>query len=130
MPKNSEKWLRVIGIGEDGWKDLGADAKLLLQESQVVLGGERHLKMLPNDWKVKRISWATPMRESVEKILSFRPSRSKNIKSTNTGNKEKDRVSVAVLASGDPLCYGIATKLLRHLHIDEVCIKPALFAPE
>ncbi len=126
MPKNSEKWLRVIGIGEDGWKDLGADAKLLLYESKVVLGGERHLKMLPDDWKVKRISWTSPMRESVEKILSFRPCRSKNIKSTNTGNKEKDRVSVAVLASGDPLCYGIATKLLRHLHIDEVCIKPAL----
>ena len=44
MPKNSEKWLRVIGIGEDGWEDLEADAKLLLYESQVVLGGERHLK--------------------------------------------------------------------------------------
>ena len=30
------------------------------------------------------------------------------------------------MASGDPLCYGVATKLLRHLPIDEVLIKPAL----
>ena len=98
MPKNSEKWLRVIGIGEDGWEDLEADAKLLLYESQVVLGGERHLKMLPDDWKGKRISWTSPMRESVEKILSFRPDRFKNVKSAITGSKQKERVLVAVLA--------------------------------
>ncbi len=126
MPKNSEKWLRVIGIGEDGWEDLGADAKLLLYESQVVLGGERHLKMLPDDWKGKRISWTSPMRESVEKILSFRPDRFNNVKSGVPRKKQKERVTVTVLASGDPLCYGVATKLLRHLPIDEVLIKPAL----
>ena len=103
MPKNSEKWLRVIGIGEDGWEDLGADAKLLLSESQVVLGGERHLKMLPDDWKGKRIPWTSPMRESVEKILSFRPDRFKNGKSSVPRNKQKERVSVAVLASGPSL---------------------------
>ena len=118
MPKNSEKWLRVIGIGEDGWEDLGADAKLLLYESQVVLGGERHLKMLPDDWKGKRISWTSPMRESVEKILSFRPDRFNNVKSGVPRKKQKERVTVTVLASGDPLCYGVATKLLRHLPID------------
>ena len=78
MPKNSEKWLRVIGIGEDGWEDLEADAKLLLYESQIVLGGERHLKMLPDDWKGERIFWTSPIRESVEKILSFRPDEFKN----------------------------------------------------
>ena len=73
MPENSEKWLRVIGIGEDGWADLGTDAKSLLYESHVVLGGERHLKMLPDEWKGERIFWTSPMRESVQKILSFRP---------------------------------------------------------
>ena len=66
------------------------------------------------------------MRESVEKILSFRPDRFKNGKSSVPRNKQKERVSVAVLASGDPLCYGVATKLLRHWPIDEICIKPAL----
>ena len=126
MPEDSEKWLRVIGIGEDGWEDLGTDAKLLLYESKVVLGGERHLKMLPDDWKGERIFWTSPMRESVQKILSFRPDEVKNGKSSVTEKKQEDRVLVTVLASGDPLCYGVATKLLRHLPIDEICIKPAL----
>ena len=126
MPEDSEKWLRVIGIGEDGWEDLGADAKSLLYESKVILGGERHLKMLPDDWKGERIFWTSPMRESVQKILSFRPDEDKKGKSSFTRNKKKDKVSVTVLASGDPLCYGVATRLLRHLPIDEICIKPAL----
>ena len=66
MPEDSEKWLRVIGIGEDGWEDLGAEAKSLLYESKVILGGVRHLKMLPDDLKGERILWTSPMRESVQ----------------------------------------------------------------
>lgn len=114
MPDVSKKWLRVIGIGEDGWNDLSVDAKALLYESQVVLGGERHLKMIPDDWKGERIVWSSPIREAVSKIVSWRPKKSAR------GKK------VAVMASGDPLCYGIAAKLLRHIPIDEIWIKPAL----
>ena len=33
---------------------------------------------------------------------------------------------VSVMASGDPLCYGIGAKLLKHIPISEVCIKPSL----
>jgi hypothetical protein len=33
------------------WDDLSADARDLLYESEIVLGGERHLKMLPKDWE-------------------------------------------------------------------------------
>ena len=82
MPDISKKWLRVIGIGEDGWDDLTTDAKDLLYESEIVLGGERHLKMLPDDWEGKRIVWTSPIREAVSNIVSWRPKdpckRSKN----------------------------------------------------
>ncbi|MBS1256244.1 MAG: Precorrin-6Y C(5,15)-methyltransferase [decarboxylating] [Deltaproteobacteria bacterium] len=114
MPDVSKKWLRVIGISEDGWDDLATDAKALLYESQIVLGGERHLKMIPADWEGERIVWSSPIREAVSKIVSWHPEK------TGSGKK------VAVMASGDPLCYGIATKLLRHIPIDEMWIKPAL----
>ena len=114
MPDITKKWLRVIGIGEDGWDDLAADSRELLYESEIVLGGERHLKMLPEDWEGERIVWSSPIREAVSKIVSWRPSESGSVK------------KVAVMASGDPLCYGIATKLLRHLPIEEMWIKPAL----
>ena len=114
MPDISKKWLRVIGIGEDGWDDLTADAQDLLYESEIVLGGERHLKMLPKDWEGERIIWSSPIREAVSKIVSWRPE--------DSAGAQK----VAIMASGDPLCYGIATKLLRHLPIEEIWIKPAL----
>lgn len=114
MPDISKKWLCVIGIGEDGWDDLSADARDLLYESEIVLGGERHLKMLPKDWEGERIVWSSPIREAVSKIASWRPEDSASVQ------------KVAIMASGDPLCYGIATKLLRHLPIEEIWIKPAL----
>ncbi|MEC7759056.1 MAG: precorrin-6y C5,15-methyltransferase (decarboxylating) subunit CbiE [SAR324 cluster bacterium] len=114
MPDISKKWLCVIGIGEDGWDDLSADARDLLYESEIVLGGERHLKMLPKDWEGERIVWSSPIREAVSKIVSWRPEDSASVQ------------KVAIMASGDPLCYGIAAKLLRHLPIEEFWIKPAL----
>jgi len=114
MPDISKKWLCVIGIGEDGWDNLSADARDLLYESEIVLGGERHLKMLPKDWEGERIIWSSPIREAVSKIVSWRPEDSASVQ------------KVAIMASGDPLCYGIAAKLLRHLPIEEIWIKPAL----
>ena len=114
MPDITKKWLYVIGIGEDGWDDLSADSRELLYKSEIVIGGERHLKMIPGDWEGERIIWASPIREAVTKILDWRP--------PEPGSGKK----VAVMASGDPLCYGIAAKLLRHLPIEEIWIKPAL----
>ena len=114
MPDITKKWLYVIGIGEDGWDDLSADSRELLYKSEIVIGGERHLKMIPGDWEGERIIWASPIREAVTKILDWRPS--------EPGSGKK----VAVMASGDPLYYGIAAKLLRHLPIEEIWIKPAL----
>jgi len=114
MPDITKKWIYVIGIGEDGWDDLSADSRELLYKSEIVIGGERHLKMIPGDWEGERIIWASPIREAVTKILDWRPS--------EPGSGKK----VAVMASGDPLCYGIAAKLLRHLPIEEIWIKPAL----
>ncbi len=114
MPDITKKWLYVIGIGEDGWDDLSVDSRELLYKSEIVIGGERHLKMIPGDCEGERIIWASPIREAVTKILDWRPS--------EPGSGKK----VAVMASGDPLCYGIAAKLLRHLPIEEIWIKPAL----
>ncbi len=114
MPDITKKWLRIIGIGEDGWDDLAADSKELLYEAEIVFGGERHLKMIPEDWEGECIVWPSPIRDAVTKIVSWRPAESGSGK------------IVAVMASGDPLCYGIAAKLLRHLPIEEIWIKPAL----
>ena len=81
MPDITKKWLRIIGIGEDGWDDLAADSRELLYESEIVLGGERHLNMIPDDWEGERIVWPSPIREAVTKIVSWRPSETRDRKS-------------------------------------------------
>tara|TARA_Y100001970_G_C14243851_1_gene866650 strand:+ start:2128 stop:3369 length:1242 start_codon:yes stop_codon:yes gene_type:complete len=114
MTNISKKWLRVVGIGEDGWDDLTSEAKKLLYESDILLGGKRHLRMIPDHLKGERIVWSSPIKDAISTILTWRP------------NKDGTRRIVSVIASGDPLCYGIAAKLLKHLPIQEIWIKPSL----
>ena len=114
MTDISKKWLRIIGIGDDGWDDLQSDTKKLIFESEILLGGERHLKMIPGEYKGERIEWTSPIKDAISKILNWRRTKS-----------EPGKI-VSVMASGDPLCYGVATKLLKHLPIEEIWIKPSL----
>ena len=93
------KWLRVIGIGEDGWDDLADDTRALLYESKTVLGGERHLKMIPDDWEGERIVWPSPIREAVSKIVSWRADSSEKDRNQETS------LPVVIKASGDPDSY-------------------------
>ncbi len=101
-----QKWLSVIGIGEDGLPGLSPIARSLLNAADVLVGGDRHLAMLPPDSR-ERLSWTSPISDSVTAILS-----------------RKGR-QVCVLASGDPLCFGIGVTLLRQIPIAEMTIIPA-----
>ncbi|WP_066381692.1 bifunctional cobalt-precorrin-7 (C(5))-methyltransferase/cobalt-precorrin-6B (C(15))-methyltransferase [Anabaena sp. CA = ATCC 33047] len=101
------KWLSVVGVGEDGLQGLGAIACSLVAEAEIIVGGERHLAMLGKDDAREKLVWCSPISGSVEAILQFRGR------------------SVCVLASGDPLCYGIGVTLLRCVPISEMTIIPA-----
>jgi precorrin-6B C5,15-methyltransferase / cobalt-precorrin-6B C5,C15-methyltransferase len=103
----ASKWLSVIGIGETGLADLSPLARGLVDRATIIVGGQRHLNMLdPNDRR-EQIIWSSPIEESIELILKHRGT------------------PVCVLASGDPLCYGIGVTLLRYLSIDQMTIIPA-----
>ena len=104
-----KKWLSVIGIGEDGLAGLSAIARSLVDAAEILVGGERHLAMLPElpDDQRSRLIWASPIESSIEKILSYRGS------------------SVCVLASGDPMWFGIGTTLAKRISIDEITIIPS-----
>jgi precorrin-6B C5,15-methyltransferase / cobalt-precorrin-6B C5,C15-methyltransferase len=103
----TEKWLAVVGIGEDGLLGLSPIARAWVDQAEVVVGGDRHLAMLPSeDWREK-IRWVSPIEISVDEIVRRRGQ------------------AVCVLASGDPLCYGIGTTLLRRVAIAEMTIIPA-----
>jgi precorrin-6Y C5,15-methyltransferase (decarboxylating) len=102
-----KKWLSVIGIGEDGLAGLNSVARSLLNSAKVLMGGDRHLAMLPDKDYREKLVWTSPIKHSIAEIVQRRGQ------------------SVCVLASGDPMCYGVGVTLTRHIPIDEMTIIPA-----
>jgi precorrin-6B C5,15-methyltransferase / cobalt-precorrin-6B C5,C15-methyltransferase len=102
-----QKWLSVVGIGEDGLAGLSPVARSLVDQATVIVGGDRHLALLPADDPREKLVWASPLAANVEEIVQRRGQ------------------AVCVLASGDPLCYGVGVTLLRQIAIAEMTIVPA-----
>lgn len=102
-------WLGIVGIGEDGLEGLSHEARALVDQAEVLIGGARHLAMLPDDGR-ERLTWPNPLIKLVEDIVRRR------------GTK------VCVLATGDPLHYGIGVTLARHVPAEEMTIIPGVSA--
>jgi len=99
-------WLSVVGIGEDGLAGLSPAARALVDGAEMLVGGERHLAMVPTDGRERR-TWGSPLSALVEEIAGRRGQR------------------VCVLATGDPMAYGIGVTLARHIPHQEMTIIPA-----
>jgi len=112
---NCEKWLSIIGIGEDGLSGLSATARSLIDNAEILVGGDRHLAMLPElpklpelkDNRRSRIVWESPIESTIQQIIGCRGK------------------AICILASGDPLWFGIGTTLLKRIPIEEVVIIPS-----
>lgn len=104
------RWLSIVGLGEGGWEELPALGRGMVEAAELIVGGERHLAMLPASVKAKRASWATPLRLTVEEVLRHRGR------------------PVAVLATGDPMHYGVGVTLARAVGHDEMLILPTVSA--
>ncbi|AFZ60586.1 bifunctional cobalt-precorrin-7 (C(5))-methyltransferase/cobalt-precorrin-6B (C(15))-methyltransferase [Anabaena cylindrica FACHB-243] len=101
------KWLSIVGIGEDGLEGLSVIALSLLNQATIIVGGERHLAMLPPNDNRKKILWKSPFSTSITEIIQRRGQ------------------AICVLASGDPMCYGVGAILTKHIPISEITIIPA-----
>jgi precorrin-6B C5,15-methyltransferase / cobalt-precorrin-6B C5,C15-methyltransferase len=101
------KWLSVVGIGEDGLAGVSAMARSLIERAEVLVGGERHLAMLPTDDPREKLVWSSPIAASLEEI------------------RKRRGQQVCVLASGDPMCFGIGVTLIRTIPVSEMSIIPA-----
>lgn len=106
MTTATGKWLSVVGIGESGLSELSPSARELIDRASLIVGGKRHLAMLEHRHQ-NRLVWASLIESSIESILTHRGT------------------PVCILASGDPLCYGIGVTLLRSIPISEMTIIPA-----
>ncbi|AZE59049.1 MULTISPECIES: bifunctional cobalt-precorrin-7 (C(5))-methyltransferase/cobalt-precorrin-6B (C(15))-methyltransferase [Pseudomonas fluorescens group] len=98
-------WLTVVGIGEDGFKGLGRNARHALLRASRIIGGQRQLDLLPVCIRGERQLWPSPF--SLEPVLSRRGE------------------PVCVLASGDPMFYGVGASLARQVAAQELLILPA-----
>ena len=100
-----KKWLTIVGMGEDGYDGLQASGRLALQEAEVVIGSARLLAYLP-ELTAERHEWPQPFAAVVERIKPLAGRRA------------------VVLATGDPLNYGVARKLLEFIPFAEMRIIP------
>lgn len=105
MAEHSAPWLSIVGIGEDGLAGLTPPARALVDDAEIFVGGERHLAMLPKDDR-ERLAWTSPLSALLDEIESRRGTR------------------VCVLASGDPLWYGVGVSLLKRIRRSEISILP------
>lgn len=103
------KWLTIIGIGEDGWDGLSASARAAILSAAHVIGSRRTLAMLP-PLQAARHEWPQPFSAVIDhlKPLHGKPT--------------------VMLATGDPMNFGAARKVLSFVPMAEVTIIPHLSA--
>ncbi|HYD32227.1 MAG TPA: precorrin-6y C5,15-methyltransferase (decarboxylating) subunit CbiE, partial [Azospirillaceae bacterium] len=99
-------WLAIVGIGEDGLDGLSPAARAVIDRAKVLVGGTRHLAMLPEDGR-ERLEWPSPLADLIPEI------------------ERRRGQAVCVLASGDPFCFGIGNTLARFIAPEEMAVVPA-----
>ena len=99
-------WLTIVGIGEDGLEGLGAAARDAVDTAETLVGGARHLAMVPPDGR-ERLEWPRPFSALTGELQA------------RSGRR------VCVLATGDPFCFGVGTPIARHFSTDEMRVLPA-----
>jgi len=103
----AQRWLSIVGIGEDGVAGLSAVARALVSGAEIVFGGKRHLGLATPLIRGAVRPWPSPFEDAVAEVLAQR------------GRQ------VCVLASGDPYLYGIGAVLARHVAPAETVVVPA-----
>ena len=103
---SAARWLTVIGIGEDGLDGLSAVAREALAAADILVGGRRQLAMVPDNGR-ERIAWESPLTTTLNRIMEM------------TGRP------VVVLATGNPMWFGIGATLSRSVPAAEMRVIPA-----
>jgi precorrin-6Y C5,15-methyltransferase (decarboxylating) len=100
-----ERWLSIVGIGEDGLEGLTPAARRLVEGAEIVFGGQRHLALAAPAIRGEARPWPNPFDISAVLAHRGRP--------------------VCVLASGDPFHYGVGALLAEAIPTDEIVAIPA-----
>ncbi len=102
-------WLSVVGIGEDGLAGLSPAARTLIESAEVLVSSQRHLDRMPDAPRgQERVAWTSPLAETTERVLAMRGRR------------------VTVLATGDPMHFGIGATVAGCVAPEEMTVVPHL----
>lgn len=98
-------WLTLVGIGEDGFAGLGKQARRALLSARRIVGSPRQLELLPRCIVGSRVVWPSPF--SLDAVLA------------------EPGEAVCVLASGDPMLYGVGASLARQIPAAQMHVLPS-----
>ncbi|MFI2280614.1 precorrin-6y C5,15-methyltransferase (decarboxylating) subunit CbiE [Nocardia beijingensis] len=90
--------IAVVGIGADGWDGLGRAAREAVGGAEVLFGSARQLALVPPAVAARRVTWPSPLLPALPDLL-----------------QRHGGARLCVLASGDPMFYGIGVTLARLL---------------
>ncbi|MGD8189856.1 precorrin-6y C5,15-methyltransferase (decarboxylating) subunit CbiE [Brevibacillus ginsengisoli] len=90
--------MKLIGIGDSGKASLLPIYERWIDECERLVGGERHLSFFP-DYRGEKVVIKGGIAPLIERLV----------------NEPKQTV---ILASGDPLCYGIGALLARQMKVE------------
>jgi precorrin-6Y C5,15-methyltransferase (decarboxylating) len=97
----------VTGIGADGWAGLSPRSQAAIERAGVVVGGPRQLALLSGSVAARRIPLPSPLLPGLTELVA-----------SHAG------AGLVVLASGDPMFYGIGSTLVRLLGAERVTVLP------
>lgn len=98
--------IHIVGLGIGDTESLSDGALLALSQSSVVIGSKRQLACVYDTLveAQEQLHYPSPFRELVGLLE----------------NKHKENDNICLLASGDPLFYGVSDLLLRHFSVDQL----------
>lgn len=110
---NQKALISIVGVPEDGCLSLTSRAVSVVSGARLLAGDPRHLKWFPQfhgtfiDMSVLGVS------QMVARLID-----------------ESEEGNVVVLASGDPLYFGIGTLFTRNMPREELAFYPSLTSPQ
>ena len=105
------KWLSIIGIPDEGIENLSKAARKQFDAATVLVSSHRIFNLLENDSR-ERIVWENDFSLTLNQIIELKPEK------------------VCILATGDPMFFGIGSTLVRHVDAgeSEIIPSPSIFS--
>ncbi|MEP2946075.1 MAG: precorrin-6y C5,15-methyltransferase (decarboxylating) subunit CbiE [Lentilitoribacter sp.] len=99
-------WLTILGVGDDGLASLNSSAKLLFDRAETIIAPARVLEVIDTGDK-NTIPWTFGVSETIAFI------------------KERRGEATTILATGDPMHFGIGATLRKFFDEDEMLVIPS-----